>query len=316
MTTTTLATRNISGQGVLQVPTGSPANKCKLFTVTTSLLRPPTSKQYNSVKWSPAKGYYGTIIFLRDRYVQYFTQINFEMQIWDIYAEPGGQGEYAIKCAYSGILQSIANLGTALGVVPISIINNIASWTPQNTLFDSIQIVASDDAAIQVTLTGTTYDVCPDDTSTPPPKPTPAPPQTPVAPGTALPVGSTGGISAPYVPPSDGGLTVPNPLDAPITPPPPATCDKCLVTLQLNFSDGSTGTTVGVGGNPTGYQYAPIVSVYVTGDPGDVATYVVGGIAVGSPCDRTSANALLYNLNFNPGRYTTSASIINVEVIP
>jgi hypothetical protein len=287
------------------------ASRCEILQLYLSIIRRPSVADYNSQKFNPEKSYFGTISFLRDGYFLGGENLYFESQCWDRFTDFGGQELYAIKCAYSGILQTFFNLGNALALPSISITDNIKDWKPLSIAYDEVRIVCYNDVAINVTLKGIKYDLCPDDQSAPPQKPVPPPPPAKFPPRTPI------DISPPYQDPNDGGNTVPNPIDKVPPPPPPVpeSCDKCRVTVLATRSDGSTQTIIGVQGNPNQLQFAPISNVVVDSTPGNSSVKVVGGYQVGTqPCGGESNIPLLYALSF--GATYTAAEIQSIEIIP
>ena len=254
-----LQRRNISGLGILEVPETDDAKKGLVYTLTCSVIRPPTSKIYNNNNYNPPTSFYGTITLLRDGFVWCTYKLYHKYQYWDYYPDYGGQDLYATKCSYSGVLQSIANLGLALGVTPTSIINNIKDWTPTNQLWDTAQVVCYNDTAIQLVLSMTKYQICPDDTSPPPPHQPPPPPPPPVPAGTPLTPDSPLAPSPPYESPNDNGATVPYPGDGP--PPPPSTLPGTAGELYLIKVKFPTL----VHGVPGYAEYAEIVYAPCTG---------------------------------------------------
>jgi len=310
-TSVQLEQRTISGRGVLKVPATEDASRSMILLLYMDVIRLPSTKVYNNQNYNPPRSFYGSVSFLKEGYFIRTEKLDFTNQVWTDWSDYAGQNLYAIKCAYSGILQTFFNLGNALALPSISITNNIKDWKPININYDEVRVVCYNDVAVRLILKGMKYDVCPDDTSPPPQKPTPPPPPSTHPPGTPI------DTSPPYQYPNDGGNTVPNSIDhqPPPPPTPPERCDKCRVTILAIKSDGSTQLIVGVQGNPNQLQFAPIENVVVDPTPGYSSVKVVGGYQVGTqPCGGENNIPLLYALSF--GATYTSAEIQSIEVVP
>lgn len=259
---TVIDTRVISGQGILKCPYSNPdIKKAKVLTFFFDLIRPP-SLFYSNKHYNPNRALYAYICFMRDGYVMSADRMEFPTQLFEFNADISAQAEYAIKCAYSGILQTFVNLGNALGVTPTSVTNNIKDWTHTILFPDSVLIVCEADSAVQVTCQSTPYDICPDDTSTPPPPPPPPPPPTKYPAGHKFDNPSTSPISPPYTPPNDGGDTIPfggdtTHQDGPTPPPNPTQRYNVTVLWYIN-GDHTNGRTS---------------SAYIYGQASDVRDY-------------------------------------------
>lgn len=205
----TIDTRIISGQGVLKLPITNPdIQKAKILTFFFDVIRPPT-KTFSNKHYNPNKANYAYICWLREGYVVRIERMEFLMQAFEFSPDISAQNLYAIKCAYSGELESFANLGSALGLSVVSVTNQIKSWSPTILYPDTCKIVCESDTAIQVVAKTIPYDICTDDTSTPTPPPPPPPPPTKHPPGDYFSDPSSSPISPPYNSPDDGGDTVP-----------------------------------------------------------------------------------------------------------
>lgn len=236
----TLETRFVSGKGVviLDVDADDYA-QAKVITVFAEVIRPPTNK-YANYNYNPERSRYANLVFLRDGYVVRVEPMEFERQSWTTAPDISAQSLYAIECAYAGILLSFANLGAALGVVPVSVTNQIENWEHTILFFDTIKIVCYADTAIKVVVESNAYDLCPeqsDKRGDPPPPPPPPPTKYPA--GTPLSDTDTP-TSEPYEGENDNGDTVPYPGDAYEPPPIPGrTCVIRTVEWTL-IRDGIT----------------------------------------------------------------------------
>ena len=271
-------TRTISGHGVLKCPySNADIKKAKVLTFFVDVIRPP-SLYFSNKHYNPNKAFYGTLCFMRDGYVMSALKIEFESQVFEFNADIAAQAEYAIKCAYSGILTSFANLGTALNLTVTSVTNNIKNWTHTVLFPDSVLVVCEADTALQIVCQSTPYDICPDDTSVPPPPPPPPPPPTKYPKGTKFDNPATSPISPPYNPPDDSGETVPYDGDVANNPNPvpPRTCTVRTVTV-LWFFNGDPGN-----GRTTSFQVYGDIGNARNGDLGD-GTFALQVFAYGSP---------------------------------
>jgi hypothetical protein len=221
--------RNISGKGVLKVPTDVVKNRYTVLYVT--VFRPPTS-EYKNFNYNPYRGRYGTIVFLRQGYVVDVRPIEYMKMAFDGVNDYAGQVLHAVKCAYIGTLQSYYNLGLALGAAPTTIDNAIAEYTNLRLAWDECRVVCNSNEAINLQLWRQKYDICDPDQEEDQPPPPPNPPPSPVPPGTPL-----DDISEPYdTDTNDDNNTQPFPGDD-NTPPLPL--QDCVVTyLYTNLFNG------------------------------------------------------------------------------
>lgn len=217
--------RLISGKGVLKVP--SDVVKNRLYILYTDVVREPKNK-YINLNYNPGRSRYATICFFRTNYLIADIPIEFPRQVFDGVNDICGQNLIALKCAYSGILQTFINLGLALNLPPISVQNTIETYTNLRLAWDEMRIVCYADTAIQCRLYRLKYDVCDtdyDDDFPPPPPPAPLPS---VPPGTPLDT-----ISQPYSGSNDGGNTQPYSGDTLYVPP---IADGVCTKYQINYS--------------------------------------------------------------------------------
>jgi len=201
-----LEERLISGKGVLRIP--ETKRKLRHYVLYADMVRRSVSF-YANLKWSPGKGLLARLHFRRNRYTVGMEEMTTNRQAWDFSPDPAGQALIAVKCAYSGTLQSFANLATGAGLVVISVTDLIKDYENLATIWDEVLISCEGDYAIQFRLYGLPYDTCdPDKDKSKPPPPPPAPPP-------VLPPGSPiGDISPPYNPDNnDSNLTKPNEID-------------------------------------------------------------------------------------------------------
>lgn len=205
--------RIISGKGILLAPRTNPdVAKAKVLTLTAQLVRPATNQTANAT-FNPPRLLYARISASRNGAMLAMYDYQQDPSCWDFHADISAQSLYAIKCAYSGILETFVNLGAALGISPSIPVDNIESWGTTLLFPDTFYCVVNADGAVQLTLESIPFEICPDDTSLPT-QPTNLPtPPTPVAQGVAIPPDSASSISLPYNPPNDDGNTVPYKLD-------------------------------------------------------------------------------------------------------
>lgn len=230
--------RFISGRGVLKIPSDGKKNRYTVLYL--DVIRQPVNR-FANLNWNPARGRYAQLVFLRNEYVIDTRAMEFPRESYDGIADIAGQTLIAVKCAYDGILQTFFNLGNALALPSISVVNLIEEYENLRLGWDEVRIVCYADTAIQARLYRTPYDVCNpdyDDQQEPPPPPPPAPP---VPPGTPL-----TNLSPPYDGDNDDGNTdlfpgdesVPSPLE-----PPGEACVKYRVVIEYEQAYGDPLTT-------------------------------------------------------------------------
>lgn len=234
-----LARRIISGKGKLKLDKDSEDfKKAKIITVFADVLRPPINS-YANYNYNPPRGRFATLNFMYQGYVVKSEAMDFDSQAWIFYPEINYQTGYALQCSYQGVLESFANLGLALGVTPISIVNKIEDWTHTDLFWDEILVVCYADTAITLIAESTRYDLCPDQEGKepdPPPPPPNLPPPVPV--GEPLGVGGNPPVSPAYDEENDGGDTEPFPDDS--FPPPP----NPEGTWRFIFRGNTAGSTI------------------------------------------------------------------------
>lgn len=261
----TLSERIISGKGLLLVDKDTDNfKKAKVVTLFTEVIRKPQN-EYLNFAYNPPRSRYATLTFLRDDHVIREEAIEYPMQTFDFLPDISAQTLYAVECSYAGILESFANLGTALGLTVTSVTNHIEDWVHLDLFFDTIKVICYSSTAIKLTLVSTPYDLCPEQSDKqPPPPPPPPPPTPPVPPNEALSHGDNPDVSEPYDGGDDGGDTVPFPGDE-LPPPGEDTGDTLtgqvyLLTYQVRqFPGGSllTRASVPVLGQVGGIRFKP-----------------------------------------------------------
>lgn len=301
--------RVISGSGVLKIPQSS--KKIRHAYLIADLIRPPRNAYINK-NWNPDRGKYAFITFRKDGYVVDTASMEFEKQRWDTIADISGQNLNAIKCAYDGTLKSFANLGAALGAIPVSIQDLIQDFEYLSLNWDEVLVRCYADTAVQLRFYALKHESCdPDrDKQKPPPPPPPPLPRRP--PGTPI-----EDISEPYDSnTSDDNNTNPYPEDSfpPPEPPPIPSCTTVLVTLRVQQQNSPPRIVEGIS-NERGLQYAPITEARVAGEPGNSYVVVIGGHALGTyACDGRGDREVRYTTaSFNPNFPYISAEIISIE---
>lgn len=202
--------RNISGKGVLRVP--SDIQKRRHVVLYASVLRPPKSP-YLNLNYSPPRSRYGFLTFLRNDYVIGFGAMEWKQQSYDTITDQTSQNLIAIKCAYEGMLQSLNNFAIALSLIPVSVVDLIKDYEYLDLAWDEVRVVCYADTAINLRLYSLPHDTCDPSKDKPkkPPVPPPPPPEQP--PGTPL-----ENLDPPY-----DGDDVTDPYDGDETTPPPLT---------------------------------------------------------------------------------------------
>jgi hypothetical protein len=194
--------RTMSGTGLVRIV--NPPSTVRRYTLYIDVIR-DAFPDYRSKKYSPNRQRIATMVLVRDGYVVGEEPIDYDRRRFDYILDVTGQNLIAIKCQYKGILQSFANLGSALGLTVVSVVDTIKDYKSLNLLWDEARFVCEGSAALQVRLYRSKYEFCDNDAmdeDKPPPPPAPlpkVPPNTPI-----------GDLSRPY--PNDN-VTSPNPGD-------------------------------------------------------------------------------------------------------
>lgn len=258
-----LESRRVSGKGLLRNPQPrSPL--CRFLTLQIQVIRKPKT-EYLNFNYNPPRGRYGTLTFIRNSSVVSSEAIEYPDQSFDFIADPSGQAFLALQCQYQGLLDSFANLGTALGLNVLSVENNIASWKNLNILWDEVRLVCYADTAIDMFLFQGEYDVCPEQNPQIqiPPLPLPPPPEF----ERGEPLSGEEGVSSPYDGETDDGSTIPYPSDSEFEPEPSYPkgddCEVWYVRVRINVSTGTPVETSGRVYAPIqGYGYNPAFNAF------------------------------------------------------
>lgn len=309
----TLETRVISGKGILRLDkTSNDFKKAKIITVFADVIRKPVN-EYQNRNYNPVQSRYATLVFLRNTYVIRTEPLSYESQAWDFYPDPAAQTMFAVQCAYQGTLESFANLGTALGVTPISIVNNIEDWEHEDLFWDEIKVVCYADTAIQLVAESTEYELCPEQTDKEPNPPPliPTPPDL-LQPGEPLDANSTP-VSPPY-PDEEPGDT--DPFEGDLTEEESPQGTACAAyTLSWQWTRASDGTVFNRSWTIRGEYVIASLDWNVTG-PSAINWVMVtrgsSGLPSGLPACRPSPTlaTLFSDTNGIP------ASISNINVVP
>jgi len=300
----TLATRVISGKGLVRLDLDAPAwKRGKVLTTYATVVREPFN-QYLNFNYNPPRSRYAQLVFLRNGYVQFVRNLEFKYQMWDDTPDMSAQSMYAIQCAYAGILQTFFNLGNALALPSISVTNHIEDWLHINLLFDEIKVVCYADTAVRIVVESISYDLCPeqeDKEGFPPPPPPPNPP--PVPPGTPL-QDSDVPLSDPYDGENDDGDTVPHPIDVVEEPPEFPQGERCA-RYYITYSFQPVGGGARVEGSQP--HFGEIEYVGINPDDNTLGLIVSHGLILtpGSPClsGLGSYNAGSSSAGIEPGSF-------------
>lgn len=208
-----LQERIISGRGILQLDiSAADFRLAKGLIVYAQVFRNPSNISF-SKNWNPRKSFYGALTFLKDGYVTDHRALEFDFSRFSFLPDKDYQSVYALICAYEGILQSFANLGTALGVLPISVVNEILGFEHVDFLFDTIKAVCFADTAIKLSVVSVPFEFCSQLQNVVPQSVDPVAMESPVDSGTSL-LDAGVEVSPPYDGVDDNGDTVPFPGDA------------------------------------------------------------------------------------------------------
>lgn len=150
-------TRVISGKGILIIP--EEYRTARDFVLVLDILRLP-SQQYLNFAYNPPKGGFGLLTFNRNGRTLFSEQMIFDPQEWDYQNDPSGQTLIAIKCAYSGILDTFVNLGNALALSSISVTNNTTEMSFSQTIWDTVKAKCYADTQIKLRLYARQWDEC------------------------------------------------------------------------------------------------------------------------------------------------------------
>jgi len=207
----TLATRVISGRGLLRIPASADLRKAKRLSLYVDVIRLPFN-QYRNNNYNLPKSRYGTINLYKTGYLEQELCIEYPRQAFHFYPDPSAQVFYLAKCIYANLAEAL-ELGFAGAGSPVSLPNTFEDWYHTTYWWDEAKIVCYADAALQLVVESEEFLLCEEDEDPQPPPPPPPPPNPPdVPPGTSLGDDNTP-ISDPYQEPDDGGDTVPYPGD-------------------------------------------------------------------------------------------------------
>lgn len=182
--------RLISGKGVLKVPEDK--QKVRTYILYVDVIREPKSK-YLNLAYNPGRSRYGTINFFRNGYVIGSVPVEYPRQSFDGVNDISGQVLNAVKCAYTGTLESFNRLAGALGLTVLPYTDLIRGYENLRLSWTEARVVCYADTALQVRLYSTEYDICGESEDKDQPPPPPPPPLPPVPPGTPI-----GSLSPPY----------------------------------------------------------------------------------------------------------------------
>lgn len=219
-----IETRRISGTGIIIL---SPNNtKLRRYTLFADIIRKPFTPYLNR-RYEPPQTFYGYLSLVKDGYLTQTLSLQYDSQKWTFDADISGQNLVAIKCEYLGILQSFANLGTALGLTVTSVQNTIANYQYLPLPWDRIICKCVGDCAIQLSLFGLEYEACVEQYRDPSPNPIP-----PLKPASVRPRTPTN-ISPPY---AGDTTTQKAPIDETYTPlPVGVACQVGTLTFTARY---------------------------------------------------------------------------------
>lgn len=238
----TLATRVISGRGLLRIPASADLRKCKRLSLYVDVIRLPFN-QYRNENYNPPKSRYGTINLFKTDFWEKEICIEYPRQAFHFYPDPAAQTFYLLKCVYAELTEGL-ELGFAGAGSPVGFPDTFADWWHTDYWWDEAKVVCYADAALKLVVESEEFILCADDEDPQPPPPPPPPPEpTDVPPGTSLGEENTP-ISNPYQEPDDNGDTVPYPGDSFPTPEPEfpqgARCAKYLVHIECRSLDANS----------------------------------------------------------------------------
>lgn len=251
--------RIISGKGLVRIDKESlDFAETKFLFVYCRVIRFPLTN-YMSANYNPRESRYATLNFMRDGFVMDTKEMRFPSQVFDFAPEPY-QDIYALQCAYSGVLESFVNLATYLGATWISVENEIKDYRHYDLLFDEIKVVCYADTAIQVVVKSAPFELCAEQFGNVIPVLPPLPPAAPLPVSPGQPLVEDAAPSPAYDGDTDGGDSVPYPLDVPEEPQPEGgSCVQYL--LQVSYTQAGTGQRQNNGGIRIYGEYIPQVRI-------------------------------------------------------
>lgn len=254
----TIGERVLSGRGTFRFPVEDFAS-LRAISIFVDVTRKPKS-DYLSKKTEPNRSFYGYITLQSDDYVLQELSINYPKQRFDFYTDNTGIIQKMLPCINQEILQSLINLGIALGVPPVSIQNETQDWNLVNFAPKLIQFCMFSSSAVRVLVKGLDYDDC-EELESDSEQEEPPPPELP----DFLDPDEPADISEPYQDDTSNNYD-PFPGDAPPEPEPPErTCDSInlgqiriegVTTFGTPFVEVVNTNTVLGGVDPTLIQIA------------------------------------------------------------
>lgn len=152
------SSRLLSGKGTIRT-SEEDRQKSRILVLNTKVLRRPTN-EYLNLKYIPPRSNYGTLVFSRNGSVQDVCNLEFPLQTFKFISDNDGELMRQVACINQEILQSIANLGIALGLTPISIENETKDWQHIESFWDTCQYYAYGSTAVLFELYALYLDVC------------------------------------------------------------------------------------------------------------------------------------------------------------
>jgi hypothetical protein len=249
----------------------------KYYLLYVDVIRRPTN-EYLNLQWSPSRGKYAFLSFLRSGRVHSRRAIeSLSEEIVEI-PDVSGQIHLMLKCLLDTNNTTAINLGVALGAVPISVNNPISEFPTLDISWDEVRVSCYADTAIQLQLFAQDYEVCkPGDKNTdkggePVPPPPPVPPGTPIE-----------DISQPYDEATfDDGLTSPYPGDGLLTEPLPAQREGIIYILRFTFDILDSNLNISSTNNVEYIFFGPLIEYGISnnlpsiGYGGSVGAYCSG----------------------------------------
>ena len=276
-----LGGRYLSGRGTYRFPIPNLKN-IRCLSIYTQVVRPPQNEYLNR-KVAPNRGFYGYLNFLKDDYVIKSYEVQYPLQRFDWYNDVTGVIQTMLPCINQEILQSIANLGLALGQIPVSIQNETQTWLIPHFTPDLLQFSFYSSTAMQISVKALKYDDCEELPDEPPREPPPPPP-----PRDRVPRDDPQEVDERY-PEDDGDEYQRFPLDEPPPPePPPRTCIRVKVRVRVFYSN----------------NYDEATNVFCYGDVGDVKV-APGGISIALYCYGLYTGSGAQNLCTDEPEYAT-----------
>ena len=287
----TLGERVLSGKGTFRIPIEDFAS-LRAISIFIDVTRKPQS-DYLSDKYEPKRSFYGYLTFLTDDYVLREYAINYTKQRIDFYNDLPGIIQKQLPCVNQEILQSIANLGVALGAIPISIQNETKDWNLLNFAPKVIQFRMYSSSLVRVLVKGIDYDDC-EEIEEESEQKEPPPPDPPVF----YEPGEPAEISDAYDDDTENQHD-PFPGDAPPEPePPPRTCEVISVGSIRIQGVTTFGTpfnqvveTFGVFGGTDG--------ALILVNPTTVAVMAYGSTFLTTVCSETLIESVIYGAPAN-----------------